>query len=165
MILLRTLIFTVLVPGTVTVFLPRMLYGNTTPADFGWLRYAALPFLLVGIVVYCWCALDFTFAGRGTPLPADPPKQLVVRGLYRYVRNPMYLGVGSVLLGETIWFQLQQMFVYDAIVFAFWHLFVVLYEEPTLERNFGESYRRYRDDVPRWLPRAFGFRSRSAAVR
>lgn len=139
-------------PGTVAGYLPYVLYARAARSDFGLLRYAGWLFIALGILVYAWCAWDFAMAGRGTPLPADPPKELVVRGLYRYVRNPMYLGVGSVLLGEAVAFEIPAMLMYVAIVFLFWHAFVVLYEEPALERKFGDSYRRYCQSVSRWLP-------------
>jgi protein-S-isoprenylcysteine O-methyltransferase Ste14 len=99
-----------------------------------------------------WCAWDFTFAGRGTPAPIDPPKELVVQGLYRYVRNPMYVGILSILLGEALLFASWSLFGYAAVVFILFFLFVVLYEEPILMRKFGESYLQYCKNVPRWIP-------------
>lgn len=99
--------------------------------------------MLLGASIYFWCAWDFTFAGRGTPAPIDPPKKLVVRGLYRYVRNPMYVGVFSILLGEALFFESQRLLVYAAVVFFFFYLFVILYEEPILRQKFGESYQKY----------------------
>jgi protein-S-isoprenylcysteine O-methyltransferase Ste14 len=107
---------------------------------------------LIGTAIYFWCAWDFTFAGRGTPAPIDPPKELVVRGLYRYVRNPMYVGILSILLGEALLFASWRLFEYTAVVFIFFFLFVTLYEEPILRQKFGESYRRYCESVPRWIP-------------
>ena len=111
--------------------------------------------MLLGASIYLWCAWDFTFAGRGTPAPIDPPKALVVRGLYRYMRNPMYVGVLSILVGEALFFESRTLFEYAAIVFIFFYLFVVLYEEPVLKQKFGEPYQRYRQTVPRWLPLRF----------
>jgi protein-S-isoprenylcysteine O-methyltransferase Ste14 len=107
---------------------------------------------LLGASIYLWCAWDFTFAGRGTPAPIDPPKELVVRGLYRYVRNPMYVGVVSILFGEALFFESRILFEYAVIVFIFFYLFVVLYEEPILMKKFGESYRNYCRVIPRWIP-------------
>lgn len=91
MALLRTLIFTFLVPGSVTILVPYWLLTSRPdgppPIKLGILRFfGALP-ILIGAAIYCWCAWDFTFAGRGTPAPLDPPKKLVVRGLYRYVKT------------------------------------------------------------------------------
>ena len=102
--------------------------------------------------MYLWCALDFTFTGKGTPAPVDPPKELVRRGLYRYVRNPMYLGITILLFGEALLWESSVLFTYTAVVFLSFYLFVILYEEPLLRRKFGESYQRYCELVPRWLP-------------
>lgn len=155
MVLLKTIIFTFLVPGTVTILVPYWLLSSRSappPMQLGVFRYfGALP-ILIGTAIYFWCAWDFTFAGRGTPAPIDPPKELVVRGLYRCVRNPMYVGILSILLGEVLLFASWRLFEYTAVVFIFFFLFVVLYEEPMLGRKFGESYRRYCKSVPRWIP-------------
>lgn len=156
MVLLRTVIFTFLVPGTVTVLIPYWLLSSPSaapPLPLGDLRYFGLLPILFGAAVYAWCAWDFTFAGRGTPAPFDPPKELVVRGLYRYVRNPMYVGVLSVLLGEALLFASRRLFGYAAAVFVIFFLVVVLYEEPALREKFGEPYRDYCRSVPRWLGR------------
>ena len=155
MVLLRTIIFTFLVPGTVTILIPYWLLSSRSappPIQLGSFRYfGALP-ISIGAAIYFWCAWDFTFAGRGTPAPIDPPKELVVRGLYRYVRNPMYVGILSILLGEALLFESRRLFEYTAVVFVFFYLFVVLYEEPVLRQKFGESYRRYCRNVSRWIP-------------
>jgi protein-S-isoprenylcysteine O-methyltransferase Ste14 len=155
MMLLKTIIFTFLVPGTVTLLVPYWLLSSrsaTPPMQLGSFRYVgALP-ILIGAAIYFWCAWDFTFAGRGTPAPIDPPKELVVRGLYRYVRNPMYVGILLILLGEAFLFASQRLFEYATVTFIFFFLFVVLYEEPMLKQKFGESYRRYCRSVPRWIP-------------
>jgi protein-S-isoprenylcysteine O-methyltransferase Ste14 len=155
MILIKTLIFTVLVPGTVTIVIPAWLLSSRsgpTPLELGVVRYSGVLPILLGAAMYAWCAWDFTFAGKGTPAPIDPPKELVVRGLYRYVRNPMYVGILSILIGEALFFQSGVLFEYAIIVFISFHLFVVLFEEPILKRKFGDSYQRYRQAVPRWLP-------------
>jgi protein-S-isoprenylcysteine O-methyltransferase Ste14 len=157
MTLIKTLIFTIIVPGTVTVIIPYLLLSspNAPPrSDIGAVRYLGLLPIIVGACMNLWCAWDFTFAGRGTPMPFDPPKELVARGLYRYVRNPMYVGVVSVLLGEALLFASSRLLTYAVAAFTFFFLFVLLYEEPTLGEKFGESYRRYRERVPRWIPRA-----------
>src|SRR5512133_2639828 len=103
MVLLKTIIFTFLVPGTVTVVFPYWLLAtsSTPPVQLGILHYLGLVVIVIGLAIYLWCAWDFTFAGKGTPAPIDPPKELVVRGLYRYTRNPMYVGILSILLGEA----------------------------------------------------------------
>ena len=155
MILIKTAIFTVVVPGTVTILIPYWLLSTRptpTLSQIGISRYFGLLPISVGTLIYLWCAWDFTFAGRGTPAPIDSPKALVVRGLYRYVRNPMYVGVLAILIGEALFFESRRLLEYAVIVFTFFYLFVILYEEPVLKRKFGESYERYRQTVPRWLP-------------
>jgi protein-S-isoprenylcysteine O-methyltransferase Ste14 len=153
MVLLKTIVFTFLVPGTVTILVPYwLLSSRSVPPEPSPVRYlGALP-ILIGAAIYIWCAWDFTFAGRGTPAPIDPPKELVVRGLYRYVRNPIYIGILLILLGEAFLFASQRLFAYVAVMFMLYFLVVILYEEPTLKHKFGESYRRYCKDVPRWIP-------------
>ncbi|MGB7624358.1 MAG: isoprenylcysteine carboxylmethyltransferase family protein [Terriglobia bacterium] len=156
MALFKTALFTVLVPGTVTILVPYYLLSSRTstpPLNLGVLRYFGLLPLIVGALVYLRCAWDFAIGGRGTPAPIDPPRELVVKGLYRYVRNPMYIGVALVVLGEAIFVRARILFEYVAIVFFFFYLFVLVYEEPTLRRKFGESYDRYCRSVPRWIPR------------
>ena len=156
MVLIKTIIFSSLVPGTVAILVPYWLLTSPSiqpPMELGRIRYfGALP-VLIGVGIYFWCAWDFTFAGKGTPAPIDPPKELVVRGLYRYLRNPMYVGILSILLGEAVLFASWRLCIYTAAAFIFYFLIVVLYEEPTLRHKFGESYRQYCQSVPRWMPR------------
>jgi protein-S-isoprenylcysteine O-methyltransferase Ste14 len=155
MVLLKTILFTFIGPGTMTILVPYWLLSSRSAPPrlpLGMFRnLGALP-ILIGLAIYLWCAWDFTFAGRGTPAPIDPPKELVVRGLYRYVRNPMYLGILSILLGEAFLFASQRLFEYAAAAFISFFLFVVLYEEPVLRQKFGEPYRQYCRNVSRWIP-------------
>ncbi|MCA1593967.1 MAG: isoprenylcysteine carboxylmethyltransferase family protein [Acidobacteria bacterium] len=152
---IKTLLFSILVPGTVTVLVPYWLLSSRSDAfrmQLSEFRYFGLLPMLAGVLLYVWCAWDFTFTGRGTPAPFDPPKELVVKGPYRYVRNPMYVFVALTLCGEAIFFETARLLLYAALAVAFFHLFVVLYEEPTLRRKFGDSYARYCETVSRWLP-------------
>ena len=105
------------------------------------------------MLVYIACVSDFMTVGGGTPAPIDPPRRLVVRGLYGFVRNPMYLGVGAAFLGEVAFTTALWLAAYAAVVFVIWHPFVVYYEEPRLTQLFGDEYRPYCARVPRWLPR------------
>lgn len=152
---LRTLIFTFVVPGTVAGLLPWRIIererGSHAPAG-GWWWLGLLP-LTLGLAGYAWCAWDFTFAGHGTPLPLDAPRKLVVRGLYRFVRNPMFVSVCSVILGQAVLFASRNALLYALAVIAAFHLAVVLYEEPALRARFGNDYAAYCRRVPRWLPR------------
>src|SRR5215469_2597301 len=120
----KTVIFTILVPGRVTVVIPRaMAYDATKPA-----LYASTGFLpvAVGALIYFWCAWDFATEGRGTPAPIDAPRHIVVAGLYHFVRNPMYVGVLLVLTGESIVFQSSPLLTHAAIAFVFVRLFRLL---------------------------------------
>lgn len=154
--LLKTLIFTIVVPGTVTVLVPRWLLSSESVRVFAQadaIQYVGVIPILLGASIYLRCAWDFASAGRGTPAPIDPPKELVVRGLYRYVRNPMYVGVLTVLFGEALLFASSILLRYATAAFLSFHLFILLYEEPMLRRKFGGSYKRYCEAVPRWIPR------------
>ena len=151
---LETIAFTVLVPGAVVYWIPKDLLGlwdDVRPRSFGLVISALLP-LTVGMAVYFRCLWEFAAKGRGIPAPLDHPKQLVVTGLYRYVRNPMYLGVLLVLLGEATLLQSAALLVYAIAWLFFVHFNVLLYEEPNLARKFGSSYADYKAAVHRWIP-------------
>src|SRR5579859_4690710 len=154
MIALKTLIFTIVAPGTLLILVPWLLLQSSGGANLTlslWL-IGLLP-LLLGVGLYFWCAGAFTFIGKGTPAPIDAPKFLVREGPYQWVRNPMYLAVLSVVIGEAMLFHSLLLVGYALLVWMAVHLFVVFVEEPSLRRQFGESYERYLSTVPRWLPR------------
>ncbi len=154
MIALRTFVFTVFVPGTVTVLVPaRILAGRSEASVVPW-PAAALGALLVaaGLALYLWSAGAFTMLGRGTPAPWDAPREFVAHGPYRFVRNPMYVGVLAVLLGESLFFGATSLALYALLMWFAFHVFVVAYEEPTLRARFGTTYDDYRARVHRWLP-------------
>jgi protein-S-isoprenylcysteine O-methyltransferase Ste14 len=109
--------------------------------------------IAVGTVLLVSCVWEFARRGRGTLSPVDAPRVLVVGGLYRYVRNPMYVSVTTIVFGELLLSRSTGLFIYWAIWFAAVNLFIVGYEEPYLRRRFGASYDRYAQDVGRWLPR------------
>jgi protein-S-isoprenylcysteine O-methyltransferase Ste14 len=143
------------VHGSVIVLFPYLqLCANIQlfSGDLGIFRLLGfLPIVLGGVVVI-WSVWDLTFTGKGTPAPFDPPTEFVVTRLYRFVRNPMYLGDLLVLVGESLLFESMVLLIYALLMLCVFHLFVVLHEEPTLQRKFGESYERYRKAVPRWIP-------------
>jgi protein-S-isoprenylcysteine O-methyltransferase Ste14 len=154
-VVLRSLLWTLLLPGMVAGFIPWRFYGLshvhvdvTNP-----LTILALLLIAAGVVLLLACIWEFAARGKGTLSPLDPTKELVVQGLYRYVRNPMYLSVSTIVLGEALLARSRGLVVYWAIFFVIVNLFVRLYEEPTLRRQFGESYERYQRQVGRWLPR------------
>jgi protein-S-isoprenylcysteine O-methyltransferase Ste14 len=159
MIVVKTVTWSiiVLVHGTVTVFVPfLLLYAKIevltgTLDGLRWLGLAPLIAGAVGIVGSAW---HLTLAGKGTPAPFNPPKEFVVDGLYRYVRNPMYAADLSILVGESVLFESAILLVYAYLMLSVFHSFVVHYEEPTLTRKFGMAYEGYRKSVPRWIPRS-----------
>lgn len=155
MLFLRSLFFALLLPGSVTLLIPYYILSARGIAVLHWgpLQIVGLVAIAVGGTILIRCIVEFASRGRGTLAPVDPPKTLVVQGLYRYVRNPMYVGVASVLLGETALFQSSALLYYTAVWFVIVNLFVIFYEEPTLRARFGESYERYRRSVGRWIPR------------
>ena len=99
------------------------------------------------------CVLTFALLGRGTPAPFDPPRRLVIRGPYRFVRNPMYIGAGLALGGAALFYNSVWLLAYVVLFLLAAHIFVVWYEEPTLRRTFGEEYDSYCRRVRRWWPK------------
>src|SRR5437773_4657771 len=151
-LLLKNLLFTLVVPSTVAVYVPLLIARGRSPAS-GVTCPLAVVVLALGASTYAWSVWDFATFGRGTPAPIDAPKRLVVRGLYRYTRNPIYLGVLTVLLGLGVMFQGRALLIYAFCVGIGFHIFVVLYEERRLARQFGAEYYDYCEKVGRWLPR------------
>lgn len=152
---LRSLLWTILLPGFFAGYLPWRYFG-LREVQIVWSDPAALAGLLlivVGAFLLGACILEFARRGRGTLSPVDPPRHLVVSGLYRFVRNPMYLSVTMIVLGEALLARSQPLAIYWAIWFACVNLFVIGYEEPTLRRQFGASYDAYAQQVGRWVPR------------
>jgi protein-S-isoprenylcysteine O-methyltransferase Ste14 len=148
--IIKTFLFTLVMPGTIGVYVPQALKSDATNVP-GVLKWPAVGLLLCGAAIYLWCAWDFVSKGLGTPLPVDAPRVLVVKGLYRFTRNPMYVGVLSVIFAQAIYYGSKAIAVYGCFVFAMIYLFVCLYEEPTLRRLFGAQYEEYCRTVPRWF--------------
>jgi protein-S-isoprenylcysteine O-methyltransferase Ste14 len=150
---LRALFFVLLLPGTVAGYIPFSILRAANVLlvpRLGVASVCAAVLATAGALVLLRCVWDFFATGKGTLAPIDPPRFLVVRGLYRFTRNPMYNGVVALILGEAWLFRSVALVQYALLVFVLFHLFVILYEEPTLESLFGESYRAYRRAVPRW---------------
>lgn len=149
----KVILFTVLVPGTVIFYFPYSLVLRST-GSLQWpnlaLSIPASLCILIGTAIYLRCAWDFAVDGLGTPAPIDPPKKLVVSGLYRRTRNPMYHGVLLLLLAECLLFPEAGLWIYASSIGLTFHLFVVFYEEPALNKRFGVTYSDYCQKVPRW---------------
>jgi protein-S-isoprenylcysteine O-methyltransferase Ste14 len=155
-ILARAATYSSLFIGLLLIYLPERILssaGISQPATIGFSQAAGILLGTFGAAVAVACILAFVAVGRGTPAPFDPPRRLVVRGPYRFVRNPMYLGAGLALTGAALFYQSAGLAGYVAVFFVITHLFVLLYEEPTLQRSFEGEYRAYCRRVGRWWPR------------
>ncbi len=152
-LIFRALVTTILVPGSVAGLVPYLILRGSPSIES--VPHSAASVIaifggLIGIAALLYCIWGFALHGKGTLAPIDPPKVLVVRGLYRYTRNPMYLAVLLTLASEALLFRDFSLLVYAAIAFGCFHLFVRLYEEPHLRSVFGTSYEDYCSRVPRW---------------
>ena len=159
MLALRSLFFTLLLPGSVTFLIPYLLLSSgiePIPSRLEPFRFVGLVPILIGALILLRHIWAFAVTGRGTVAPVDPPTTLVVRGLYRYVRNPIYVGVLLIVLGEAILLESLTLAIYAVILWLFFHLVVVLYEEPELRENFGSEYEVYLRSVGRWIPKRRG---------
>lgn len=137
------------------VFLPARLLswaGIGLPASIGAAQVIGLILGVVGAALALSCVATFALVGKGTPAPFDPPRRLVVRGPYRVVRNPMYLGAALALAGAGLFYEWLALVGYAAVFLVVTHLFVILYEEPALRRTFGADYDAYCQRIRRWWP-------------
>ncbi len=154
-LLLRNLFFTILQPGIVAGLVPYWLLGSNTRMmqvqDFRFYHYSGLTIFVTGFIIMLHCIINFAVKGTGTLSPADPTKRLVVTGLYKYSRNPMYIGVIMILIGEAIFFQSRELWIYSGFVFIAFNIFILVHEEPRLRKVFGEEYNAYCRKVRRWL--------------
>jgi len=149
---LRNLLFTLVVPASVGVYVPLWL-ARDAPRGSGVVLVVALVPFAVATGIYAWSVWNFAMRGRGTPLPLDAPKRLVIQGPYRYTRNPMYVALFCALLGWLLLYPTTVLAAYAVGVATSVSLFVIGYEEPHLRRLFGTEYDAYTSRVPRWLPR------------
>jgi protein-S-isoprenylcysteine O-methyltransferase Ste14 len=145
--------FFLLAPGVVAGLIPRLITGWDTDDPPVPLVVIGAALVLAGVAVLAHAFARFVLEGLGTPAPAAPPERLVVGGLYRHVRNPMYVAVVSVIAGQALLLNRPVLLLYAAVVGAVVASFVHLWEEPDLRRRFGASYEEYRRAVPAWRPR------------
>jgi protein-S-isoprenylcysteine O-methyltransferase Ste14 len=154
-VFVRALTYATLFIGAGLVLLPARLLswsGAVKPPGIGIAQVTGFVAATAGAGIAVWCILTFALVGRGTPAPFDPPRHLVVRGPYKYVRNPMYLGAAAALAGAALFHGSVALALYAATFLLVMHLFVVGYEEPALRATFGTDYERYRRQVRRWWP-------------
>lgn len=151
----RALIYASLFVGFLFVYLPARLLARTgivRPAAIDWPQITGALICAAGVAVALWCVGTFIFVGKGTPAPFDPPRRLVIRCPYRYVRNPMYIGAAFALGGAALFYASLWLLIYDLVLLAMAHTIVVFYEEPTLRKSFGADYETYCRSVRRWRP-------------
>ena len=151
----RAITYATLFIGLLLVYLPgRVLSssGIARPAAIAGPQIAGMIVASAGALIALWCIFTFLWIGKGTPAPFDPPRRLVIRGPYRFVRNPMYIGAGLALGGAALFYQSLPLLIYGGAFLLVSHLFVVAYEEPTLRRTFGPDYETYCQRVRRWWP-------------
>ena len=152
---LRNLLFTALQPGMVAGLFPYLILKRESPDLFteqlGLFQFFGIFLFVVGAAVLIDCIIRFAIQGEGTISPVDRTKKLVVSGLYKYSRNPMYWGVMLILIAEAIFFESPALWLYALFVFIAVSLFVILVEEPRLRKDFGEEYDTYRKRVRRWM--------------
>ena len=149
-------LFFLIAPGTVAGLGPYWINGwQFMPPFFGWapLRWGGGALIVLGAAILLESFARFVVKGFGTPAPVAPPTRLVVSGLYGYVRNPMYVGVIFAVAGQALLFADARLIWYALVAWLLFHLFVLVYEEPTLRVTFGDEYERFCANVPRWLPR------------
>jgi protein-S-isoprenylcysteine O-methyltransferase Ste14 len=151
-----TAVFFVVAPGTVAGLIPWWISGWRMQRPFlGFAGFRVVGILLIaaGLAVLVESFARFALEGIGTPAPVFPTRHLVVRGFYRYVRNPMYVAVVSLISGQALLLGSRHVLEYAAIAWVITHFFVLAYEEPTLRKTFGAEYEAFRAHVPRWVPR------------
>ena len=154
--ILGTILFLLVAPGTVVGLVPWWIsHWIIRPPFFGLRIFQVLGVLLIlaGTPAVLDSFARFAWQGLGTPAPIFPTQQLVVSGFYRYVRNPMYVGLVRVIVGQGLLFADLRLFYYVAAVWLATHIFVITYEEPTLRRTYGVEYELFCSHVPRWIPR------------
>jgi protein-S-isoprenylcysteine O-methyltransferase Ste14 len=154
-VLFRAITFATLFTAIILIYVPGNLLsaaGIAQPASFGWEHVAGIMVGTIGAAIAVWCILIFAFVGKGTPAPFDPPRKLVTRGPYRFVRNPMYIGATLALAGASLYYWSAALLGYTGVFLFFCHVFVTLYEEPVLRRTFQQEYEEYCSRVKRWWP-------------
>ena len=154
-LLIKNLLFALCVPGFVVGWVPLHWFERHPrwPETWSWPHWLGAGLFGLGATFFLYCQSTFMIRGHGTPAPIDPPRKVMRRGPYKWVRNPMYLAVLAILGAEAVFLQSWHIVVYWVCLACAFHLMVVLYEESALSTRFGALYEDYRRDVPRWLPR------------
>lgn len=154
-LLLKNLAFTLVVAGLLVAWVPFKWFERFPrwPRLWQWPQWVAVSIFAAGALAWLSAQWFFAMRGQGTPAPFDPPKKFVRRGPYKWVRNPMYLGLGAMVGSEVLFFWSGHIGIYFVCLVCFLHLYVVLFEENSMRFKFGAMYEDYKREVPRWLPR------------
>ena len=167
LVFVGTMIYLFLLVPIFVIWIPYEILsasGNDIELSNGVFQYVGFVFIALGVVAYIWCSGSFLFYAMGTPIPFTPTKKLVVSGLYKFVRNPLYIAGTLVLAGETLLFQSMGIFIYTLILFGGFNIHVLM-EENYLENKFGKKYEQYRKDVPRWIPRFKSYKGNDSSTQ
>lgn len=162
MLWVKGILFTILIPGTVAEYVPWLIRRNRMPdIETGYFQWAGVLVMIIGILIYLWTVASFLLRGKGTPaiwftkalsfIIGEEPMKMVSSGIYRYSRNPMYIGVITTVAGQGIFFQYSSLLWYALSLFVVFNFAVIFIEEPHLEKKFGEEYRNYRKRTRRWF--------------
>ena len=154
-VIVRAIMYSTLFIGFLLIYLPSRVLawaGIVPPLTFAAPQILGMFVGGIGAALALWCIFTFATIGKGTPAPFDPPRKLVTRGPYRFLRNPMYLGAALALAGAALFYRSAPLLAYVATFLLVSHLFVLTYEEPTLRRSFGPDYEAYCQRVRRWWP-------------
>ncbi len=154
-LIIRNLIFTILHPGIVAGLVPYLILKEkiNDAFIFPWpvYKYFGAAGIVIGLIFLLWCITSFAISGRGTLSPADPTKKLVTKGLYKFTRNPMYVGVVLILMGQTLMYLSASLLIYSTLVLIGFNIFIIFIEEPRLKKDFGLDYYSYCQKVRRWI--------------
>jgi len=156
MLSLKTIVATIVVPGTACILVPYFILKASSVSftpTIGLGQISACLIVACGIFMVLWVSTAFVRKGQGTPIPIDPPTRLIIQGLYRYVRNPMYVGAILIVLGEVIYFHFGWLLLYAVGLWTILHTALIIFEEPQLRHRFGVEYEQYLRTVPRWIPK------------
>jgi protein-S-isoprenylcysteine O-methyltransferase Ste14 len=159
--LFGTIIFLFLLLPIFLIWIPNRILSSPEYSysfNAGGFKYFGMVPISIGFIIYIWCSNSFVTHGKGSPIPFTPTKRLVVTGLYRFVRNPLYIAGSLVLAGEALLFQSLGILIYCLVMFAIFNIHVFM-EEKLLADQFGETYEQYRKSVPRWIPRLKPYRN------
>ena len=148
---------TILVPSIIDFLIPYLILNTaseTAVPQIGLLEIGAIILAVIGICMVVWVSITFVSRGKGTPVPFIPPTEFIAGGLFRWVRNPMSVGLLLVIMAEAVFFPSVWLLLYAFLLWLLAHTFIVLLEEPQLEKRFGDAYQNYKSTTPRWIPRS-----------